>query len=154
MSDRRGNRNEAVLGASDWTPPFDGYARHKRSCIVANVKLCIPALTIPARIYSNDCAHYKEFDASEWFAVASSESILRLAENGWGGEHVGRELASYAMQQDDDIATILQYVMYLRHGGLQAGFQCEVDPVSALEWLAFVRPDVYGEIRKRTATSE
>jgi hypothetical protein len=112
------------------------------------VKRCIPALTIPARIYSNDCAHYKEFDASEWFAVASTESILRLEKSGWGGEHVADELAKYAMQSDDDIATIIQYVMYLRHGGLQTGFRCEVDPVCALEWLAFVRPEVLAEIRK------
>ena len=96
----------------------------------------------------HDCAHYKEFDASEWFAVASPESILRLAENGWGGEHAAGELARYFAQGDDEIATIFQYVMYLRHGGLQAGFRCEVDPVSALEWLAFVRPNVLAEIRK------
>lgn len=112
------------------------------------MKRCIPALTIPARIYSNDCAHYKEFDASEWFAVTTTESILQLAENGWGGEHIADELAKYAMATDDDIATIFQYVMYLRHGGLRTGFRCEVDPVSALEWLAFVRPDVLAEIRK------
>ncbi len=118
------------------------------------MKQCIPALTIPARMYSNDCAHYKEFDASEWFAVASIESILQLAENGWGGEHVADELAKYVMQQDDDIATIFQYVMYLRHGGLRAGFRCEVDPVSALEWLAFVRPNVLAEIRRRDSTGE
>jgi hypothetical protein len=51
-------------------------------------------------------------------------------------------------KRDDAIATLLQYVMYLRHGGLDAGFRCEVDPVSALEWLAFVRPDIYAQIRR------
>ena len=132
--------------------PFDGYFSHRRSCIVADVKQCIPALTIPARIYSNDCAHYKEFDASSWFAVASTENILRLSENSWGGEYVADELAKYVMDQDDDVATVLQYVMFQRHGGLQAGFKCEVDAVSALEWLAFVRPNVLAEIRKRTKT--
>lgn len=116
------------------------------------MKQCIPALTIPARIYSNDCAHYKEFDAGEWFAVASTERILQLAEHQWGGEHVADELAKYVMQRDDDVATVFQYVMYLRHGGLSAGFRCEVDPVSALEWLAFVRPDVLAEIRRREAS--
>ena len=108
------------------------------------MKKCIPALTIPARAYSNDCAHYKEFDASEWFAVASTESILQLVENGWGGAPAA-EPAKYVMQRDDDVATIFQYVMYLRHGGLKAGLHCEVVPVSALEWLAFVRPDVLAE---------
>jgi hypothetical protein len=113
------------------------------------VKRCIPALTIPARIYSNDRAHYKEFDASEWFAVASAESILGLAESGWGGERVADELATYARERDDDVATIFQYVTYVRHSDLRVGFRCEVDPVSALEWLAFVRPNVLAEIRKR-----
>lgn len=118
------------------------------------MKQCIPALTIPARIYSSDCAHYKEFDASQWFTEASIESILRLAENSWGRELAAGELARYAMQQDDDVATIFQYVMWLRHGGLGAVLRCEVDPVSALEWLAFVRPDVLAEIRKRERAGE
>jgi hypothetical protein len=43
-------------------------------------------------MYSDDCAHYTEFDASEWFAVASTESILELAESSWGSEHVADEL--------------------------------------------------------------
>jgi hypothetical protein len=137
------------MGTIQSDQPFDGYFCGTRSCIVADVKQCIPALTIPARIYSDDCAHYKEFDASEWFAVTSTESILQLAERGWGSEHTADELAKYAMQKDDDIATIFQYVMYLRHGGVQAGFRCEVDSISALEWLAFVRPDVLAEIRRR-----
>jgi hypothetical protein len=37
------------------------------------------ALTIPAKTYSNDFAKYVEFDASGWFAEATTKEILGLA---------------------------------------------------------------------------
>lgn len=109
------------------------------------------ALTIPAKIYSNDCAMYAEFDARAWFTVAPVAEIIELARNGWGGEHVADDVAKLASTTDSDVAELFQYVMFQRHGGKQSGYKCFVDSVSALEWLAYNRPDVLATLRSLNA---
>jgi hypothetical protein len=115
---------------------------------VTNVKRKTFALTIPAKIYSNDRAVSAQFDAAEWFASAPKDRILDLARSGWSGHTPATdELARYAATSNEAIADVFQYVMYLRHGGMQSGWQCSVDPVSALEWLADRRPAVLAMVR-------
>ena len=111
------------------------------------------ALTIPAKIYSNDCAAYAEFDARAWFVTAPVEEVLELARNGWGGEHVADEVAKRVSATNSEVADVLQYVMYVRHGGRESGYKCVVDGVSALEWLAYRRPDVLATLRKSNPTA-
>jgi hypothetical protein len=107
----------------------------------------ILALTIPAKIRSDDWAKYAEFDASAWFATAPPEKILELARNGWGGNESSNEAARYCAGSDGIVADVLQYVMYLRHGGLRSGYKCVVNGVAALEWLAYHRPEVLAMLR-------
>jgi hypothetical protein len=114
------------------------------------------ALTIPAKIYSSDRAVTAQFDAAGWFAIAPKERILELARNDWGGHGTAADdLARYAAVTNDAISDVFQYVMYLRHGGMQSGWQCSVDPVSVLEWLADRRPAVLAMVRmlKRPVTT-
>jgi hypothetical protein len=123
---------------------------------VTNVKRKTFALTIPAKIYSNDRAMSAQFDAAEWFATAPKDRILDLASHDWSGHTAAADdLARSAATTNDAIADVFQYVMYQRHGGMQSGWQCSVDPVSALEWLANRRPAVLAMVRmlKRPVTS-
>jgi hypothetical protein len=107
----------------------------------------ISPLTIPAKIHSSDGVKYCEFDASAWFAKAPSEKILELALSGWAGEGAVADAARNAGATNDAVADVLQYVMYLRHGGLRSGYKCVVDNVAALEWLASHRPEVLAMLR-------
>jgi hypothetical protein len=107
----------------------------------------ILALTIPAKIHSDDRAKYAEFDASAWFAKAPTEKILKLARNGWGDNEFSNEAAKDSAGSNGAVADVLQYVMYLRHGGLRSGYNCVVSRVAALEWLAYHRPDVLAMLR-------
>lgn len=103
-------------------------------------KICV--LTIPAQLRSDDWAKYAEFDASPWFATAPKEKILELARRGWGDDEVSNEAARHSAASNGAVADVLQYVMYLRHGGSPSGYKCVVNGVAALEWLAYHRRDV------------
>jgi len=107
------------------------------------------SMTIPARVYSADCAKYAEFNATGWFATAPMERILELARTGWSGALAVNEVARYEQNANDEVAEVFQYVMYLRHGGRESACKCFIDSVSALEWLAYHRPDVLAAIRMR-----
>ncbi len=103
---------------------------------------------IPAAISSSDFAKRAELDASGWFATAPAETIVALARDSWRGDRFARDLAAHCLAANDALADVLQYVMYLRHGGLRSGFRCSVDAAAALEWLARSRPDVAAALRK------
>jgi hypothetical protein len=79
-----------------------------------------------AKIRSDDWAKYAEFDASTWFATAPTEKILELARNGWGDNEISHEAARHSAACNGAVADVLQYVMYLRHGGLPSGYKCVV----------------------------
>jgi hypothetical protein len=113
-----------------------------------SMKHLIPALTIPAKIYSNDFAKYADFDAVAWFCEASKECILELARLGWSGEYAAEQVARYPRIAEDAVADVLAYAMYLRHGGLECRTRCSVDSVAALEWLAYHRPEVLSALRR------
>ena len=109
----------------------------------------ILALTIPAKIRSNDGAKCAEFDASEWFANAPPKVIINLAWTGWGNSELSEEVARGSAGSNGAVADLLQYVMYLRHGGLRSGYKCVVNSVAALEWLAYHRPEALAILRAR-----
>jgi hypothetical protein len=98
--------------------------------------------TIPAAICSSDFARRAEFDASRWFLEAPAQTILELAHSAWQSERLAHEVAICALGSDDSVADVLQYVMYLRHGGLRAECRLSVAADAALKWLAVYRPDV------------
>jgi len=107
------------------------------------------ALKIPARVHTSDNAKYAEFDAGAWFAQAPSEKIVKLAKSGWGASAVSEEIARFALGSDENIADVFQYAMHVRHGGERCACRCYVDAISALEWLAYRRPNVLRAIRNR-----
>jgi hypothetical protein len=108
----------------------------------------IPAMTLPARLQTDDLAKYVTFDARAWFAVASAESILNLASSEWSGA-AADDVARHAGTTNFAVADVLQYAMYLRHGGLPCRTKCSIDRVAALEWLAYHRPEVLAALRSQ-----
>jgi hypothetical protein len=105
------------------------------------------AHTIPAKVYSDDFAKYADFDAVPWFESASPERLMEFARNGWCGSDLV-EIARCRGLQNDAVADVFAYAMFLRHGGLGCVTTCRVDAVAALEWLAFHRPTVLAALRK------
>ena len=103
--------------------------------------------TIPAAIWSSDFARSAEFDASPWFANASMQAIVELARHSWRSDRLAHDVAVCAHGADDCIADVLQYLMYLRHGGLRAQCTLRVQAAAALKWLAVYRPDVAAVLR-------
>jgi hypothetical protein len=95
----------------------------------------------------DDWVKYAEFDASPWFATAPTEKILELARYGWGDNESSTGAAKDCGGSDGSVADVLQYVMYLRHGGLRSAYKCFVNGVAALEWLAYHRPEVLAMLR-------
>jgi hypothetical protein len=99
-----------------------------------------PQIKIPGEIYSGDLAKRARFDASRWFATATTEELATLARSGWHADRLAHDIAAESASSDDAVADVLQYVMYLRHGGLQGMLRCCVDSEVAAEWLAYFRP--------------
>jgi hypothetical protein len=79
---------------------------------------------------------YTTFDARSWFRT---------------GEHIADGIVKHAAATNPAVADLLQHVMYVRHGGANAGYTCLVDRVAALEWLAYKRPDVLAQLRSSGA---
>lgn len=82
------------------------------------------------------------FDITRWLATAPAETIVALARGAWHGDDYAHDAALQAVEADERIADVLQYVMYLRHGGLRSGYRLAVDPDAALTWLSIARPEV------------
>ena len=104
-------------------------------------------LTIPAQICTDDRTKWAKFDASDWFTIASVEGIIDLAQHGWTSREEAADIARSANAESPEVADLLQYLMFLRHGGSDGGCTCTVDRVAALEWLAHYRPEVLALVR-------
>jgi hypothetical protein len=111
------------------------------------VELTGLGITVPAEICTDDGAKWARFDASGWFATAPVESIVDLAQHGWTSRRVATDVARFGKADCSEVAELLQYVMFLRHGGLEGGCTCTIDRVAALEWLAYRRPEVFARVR-------
>ncbi len=104
-------------------------------------------MSIPAAIYTDDGAKWASFDARRWFATAPMKRIVEVARSGWKISAGAADVARCARLENPQVADVLQYLMYLRHGGLDAAATCAIDAVAALEWLAYSRPEVFEAAR-------
>ncbi len=127
--------------------PFDGYKARAGRYMLSHVQRTGLGLAVPAQIYTDDGAKWATFDAGSWLATASAESIIDLAQHGWSSQREATDVARSGIAYNPDVEDLLAYLMFLRHGGLEVHCTCAVDRVSALEWLAYRRPDVYARVR-------
>ena len=103
---------------------------------------------IPAEIFTHDGARRAEFDASGWFSTAPSDLIENLARSAWRVDCRADDLEQYAVATYDDVADVLHYVMYLRHGGLAGERSYRIDGAAAIRWLATHRPEILAAVQR------
>lgn len=89
---------------------------------------------IEATCHSDDHAIDLTFDATPWFTRASKEEIQKLADCNWGGDYPADEVAVFMAHRNPDLANLLSYVE-VRHPIDGIGFECHVNPESAVAWL-------------------
>lgn len=106
---------------------------------------------VRAEISSCDLAKSAVFDIARWLATAPAETIVELARDAWRGDAFAHDAALQALEADESVADVLQYVMYLRHGGLGGGYRLSVDSDAALTWLSLARPEVVTALRGPTS---
>jgi len=103
-------------------------------------------MKIPAEVFTRDGARRARFEASGWLAAAGVSQIVELAQNGWRANSCAGSLEQYAFGKSEEVADLLAYVMYLRHGGLAGERAFVVDADAAVGWLARHRPEILAEL--------
>jgi hypothetical protein len=104
---------------------------------------------IRAECHTVDDKRIVRFDATPWFEQADIDTILRLAEHNWTAPWVAA-----ALEARPGYAELHDLLHYAR-GRLQQesledptwlNFECHVNNVDALAWLARYRPEVVARI--------
>ena len=83
------------------------------------------------------------FDAAAYLAAADPNSIVELADSGWGGSYAADEVAQHARAHDPAVEKVLAYCEAASTPENPMGYECAVDAAAALRWLAAARPDAY-----------
>lgn len=103
---------------------------------------------IKAECHSDDRAVEVAFDATPWFAQAEDGAILKLAACDWGGDYPADDVAMFMAGNVAEIATMFLYID-ARQKIEDCGFECHVDPDSAIHWITINRPALHQEILAR-----
>jgi len=64
-------------------------------------------ISIPAEIFTHDGARRAAFEASGWFAAASSDRIVSLARSTWCAKARADDLEQYALEKNEGVAEVL-----------------------------------------------
>ncbi len=105
---------------------------------------------VAAEIHSDDRIYEVTFDARCWFAQATDEQILVLAEEDWGpgyaSDEVGRSMADF----DRKIAKLFDYLEHLRDVPSkrdESGFCVTINEDQAMAWLDSQKPELAKKIQ-------
>lgn len=101
---------------------------------------------IPADVISDDHHFKARFNANPWFIQASDEDILRLYRTGWGRSEVGDAIVHFCERRNPDIGDVMDYTQLRSKTNEPVGFECVVDPESAMAWLKAHRPTMHATI--------
>lgn len=116
----------------------------RRAPDVDNALLCPD---VPAEVYPDDRAFTVEFFANRWFAQASDSAILDLASEDWSNSEASDRVAQDTSEWSPDVEQVFHYQGTLDTFGKRSmGFECRVDPESAMAWLKRHRPGVWAQI--------
>lgn len=104
--------------------------------------------SVQAEAHADDRRLNPKFDAARWFAQASDEDILRLEACGWGGDYPADAVAEHMADHDQGVRQLFEYNEIVQRTGAKdvGGYECRVDPVSAMAWLKVHRGGVWAEI--------
>jgi hypothetical protein len=105
---------------------------------------------ILAEAHSDDRIVEVTFDASGYFAIAPAEAICKLARNDWGRCYEADAVAQHFAQYNEGLSRLFEYLEILKRypRRTDVGFECTVDPDSAISWLKTMRPDVLAQIEQ------
>jgi len=105
---------------------------------------------IPARVTIDGDIKKVHFNAVPYFKQASDETLLALAECGWGGDEDADRVAEYMADHNRHVKGLFDVHAVLndtrRPSDDPIGFECHVDEDKTLEWLARHRPELHDRI--------
>jgi hypothetical protein len=104
---------------------------------------------IPAECHSDDRVFEVSFDAAPWFARATDQEILRLANCGFGGDYPADEVSMSMAGRNADLKELHKYVERVHGKGRDCGYECHVDSAAALAWIKQHRPVLLDQIETR-----
>ena len=91
---------------------------------------------IKTEIHSDDYVFSYTFSSELWFKQASDKEILDLMKCGFGGDLPADRIADFFEPINRKIETVLDYAREKQ----EMGFEVEVDPISATNWIKKHRP--------------
>lgn len=103
-------------------------------------------LRVDAEVHSDDRRVEVDFDAAPWFAQASDDDIRFLQADGWGFSETADVVALHFGDSHPRIGFLFEYLDTFSEGD-SIGFECHVDPDSAMAWLKVNRPDLWSSLR-------
>jgi hypothetical protein len=104
-------------------------------------------MPIAAECHSDDHVVEVSFDAEPWFAQASDEQIISLANCGWNGDYPADEVAIFVAGINEAVQRLFTYLELVSHRKDHPGFECSVEVQSAIAWLAQYRPQLAAVIQ-------
>jgi len=91
---------------------------------------------IAAMVRSDDHHTCSSFECQDWFAQASDEDILQLADEGFKHEVMSDNVAKFFDGKKPGVTSTLGYVRsYVNSTEKEMGFGCEIDVENALSWI-------------------
>lgn len=109
----------------------------------------LPRIRVMAEVYSDDRNLEAPFDAAPWFARASDDEIVDLAEIDWSGDEPADVVAEHFIGSHAGVDSVFDYLNALntRRGADSMGFECRIDEDSAMAWLKQHRPELWRRIK-------
>jgi hypothetical protein len=101
---------------------------------------------VAAYVHSDDYVFDATFDATPWFEQASDDEILALAKIGWKNDYEADEVARFV--ESERVEVVFDYCRRKQAQGNTVGFEAEINPTSALEWLRQHRPHLSAKLEK------
>lgn len=82
------------------------------------------------------------FEALPWFATASDNQLLELAQAGFAHDYPADNVAMALAEHIDELRRL-----FAVHEILGGGFSCSVDPLDAMTWILANRPGIYAALQ-------
>ena len=135
---RASNRRHAIT-VSDRAERFDAVFGALRSTNLRSEPTpYIPVIEVWAEAHSDDYVVEIPFEASSWFAQATDEEIIDLAECDFGGNYPADVVAQH--YDDGETERLFRYLESQQGEKNAPGFECHVDGDQARAWLNAYRP--------------
>jgi hypothetical protein len=92
---------------------------------------------VKARFHTDDYRFEVDFDAQHYFAQASVDDLLSIAEVGFSGDYCTDNVAEFMQGRNEEIDAGFAYIHALQRSGMKnpPGFECRVDAEDYFRWM-------------------